>query len=415
MPSYNNAFGNCTSTRTSVGEIVEECSLTALQQSLISLTFIFIALGSALAAPAGYYTGRKGTIQLGCVLVAAGAGGMIGSTGNFTAYMAGKCVQGVGLGFLVSATPVYGVESVTPNKRGVLMGLFNVGLSLGNFVAVAVCYASSRYQSNLAWQTPIICQLPLACMLGIGVCLFPESPRWLLVKGREEAAKKSFAKFYQQKHDSPEIARQVQEVLHYIEIEKNNRSESRWTEIFTGVDLRRTLTSLVVVVVMSVTGNKFMTQYSAIFLRGVGLSNPYAVTMLISSMFCIGAVPSPWITEALGRRLNLLVGYGGMGLCMMIVAAVGSGLGSQSSVSKIIVVVFLCLWAVMYSGFVGTSLSTTAPEMHSIRLRAYGQAFTIAVFEILSFGASFATPYMLSKDYGNMATNVGYFYFGKVL
>jgi SP family sugar:H+ symporter-like MFS transporter len=51
-------------------------------------------------------------------------------------------------------------------------------------------------------------------------------------------------------------------------------------------------------------------------------------------------------------------------------------------------------------------------EIHSVRMRTYGQANTTSIYQIFSFGAAFWTPYMLSADYGNMGTNVGYFYFG---
>jgi MFS transporter, SP family, sugar:H+ symporter len=50
-------------------------------------------------------------------------------------------------------------------------------------------------------------------------------------------------------------------------------------------------------------------------------------------------------------------------------------------------------------------------EMHSIRLRTYGQAYAVIMYQIFSFGAAFWTPYMLHAEYGNMGTNVGYFYF----
>jgi SP family sugar:H+ symporter-like MFS transporter len=65
--------------------------------------------------------------------------------------------------------------------------------------------------------------------------------------------------------------------------------------------------------------------------------------------------------------------------------------------------------------FVATCLSTSAPEMHSIRLRTYGQACAMMFSEIFSFAAAFYTPYILSPQYGNMGLNVGYFYFGKFI
>ncbi len=122
---------------------------------------------------------------------------------------------------------------------------------------------------------------------------------------------------------------------------------------------------------------------------------------------------APWIVEYGGRRFSLLIGYTFMAIFMLIIAAVATGLGSKNSISKTVLIVFLCLWTFVYGACTGTSISTIAPEMHSVRLRTYGQACVSSVYETFSFAAAFYTPYMLSAKYGNMGTNVGYFYFGK--
>lgn len=413
MAPYKKDYGTCVSVRNAAGVVLEKCSLTALQQSLISLTFLFVALGSALSGVTGHYLGRRGTIQVGCLIVAIGAGGMLGTAGNFTAYVVCKCIGGVGLGHFIAAAPTYGVECVAPSKRGMLTSLFNVGLAFGNAAAAAVCLGSSKYTSRLAWQIPIICQIPLSLILGVGVLMFPESPRWLLVKGNEEAARKSFARFYNVDPHTPEISRQIREVQYCIELERATGSTTSWTEIFHSTDRRRTLTSLLIVIAVAITGGKFISAYAAVFLAGVGIGNTFVINLVVASCSLIGSIPAPLVVEYGGRRFSLLVGYAFLCAFMLIIAAVGTGLGSERSVSKNILVVFLCLWFFFYSACIGTSISTTAPEMHSVRLRTFGHAFVACMYEIFSFGAAFYTPYMLSTHYGNMGTNVGYFYSGK--
>lgn len=395
------------------GGTVDRCALSATQQSLISLSIIFLAVGAAIGGQVGHFLGRRGTIQVGSLLIAIGSGGMLGTAGNFTAYMACKCIQGVGLGHLIAAVPPYGVECVAPGKRGILMATFNIGLGLGNMAAIAVCLASSHYTTNLSWQTPIACQVPLAVVFGVGVRYFPESPRWLLSKGKEDEARKSFAKFYSRDSSSPGIAAQVQEVQRYLDLEKTIGATASWTEIFHGIDLRRTLTSTLIATGVAVCGSKFFSTYAAIFLAGVGISNPYHITLSFASCVCFGGIISPFTLEYLGRRFNLLAGYAIMAKCMLIVAIVGSTLGQSNHTTKIVCVIFVCLWGVAYGGFIGTSLTVTTSEMHAVRLRGYGQAFAITVYEIFSFGSSFATPYMLNVSYGNMGMNVGYFFGGQ--
>lgn len=391
-----------------------KCTLTATQQSLISLSIIFIGIGATVGGQIGHRLGRRRTIQMGCLIIAIGAGGMLGTSGNFTAYMACKSIQGVGLGLLLAAVPPYGVECVAAHKRGMLMATFNIGLGLGNMAAVAVCLASSKFTTDASWQTPIACQLPCAILLATGVQFFPESPRWLLIKGKDDAARKAFARFYSKSPDSPEITAQVQETLGYLELEKSHTASSNWVEIFRSTNLRRTLTSTLVGTGVAVTGSKFFSTYASIFLAGVGIKNPYHITLSFASCACFGGFLSPWLLEYLGRRLCLIVGYASMATCMLVVAAMGTALGQQNQSVQVTSIVFVCLWGVSYGGFIGTSLTVTTAEMHAVRLRGYGQAFTITIYEIFSFGSSFATPYMLSVHYGNMGLNVGYFFGGRL-
>ena len=84
MPSFGRDFGKCAMAPSpTTGQMTMICQLSALQQSLISLTSLFIALGGALAGVIGHYFGRRGTIQSGCLLVIVGASDMLGTSGSF--------------------------------------------------------------------------------------------------------------------------------------------------------------------------------------------------------------------------------------------------------------------------------------------------------------------------------------------
>lgn len=415
MQSYRKAFGRChLAPDPKTGATVETCSQTPLQQGLVALTFIFVALGGAFSGIVGNYFGRRGTVQLGALLAAIGAGGMLGTAGNLTAYLACKCIGGVGLGHLISAGPVYAAESLAANKRGFLLAIWSIGLALGSMAAAGVCWGSSRYtDSNLAWQIPIICQIPLSFIVGAGVCVFPESPRWLLTKGREEAAKRSFAWFNAKPADHSDILLQVQDVQRHIEMERLDRATTKWFEIFHGVDRRRTAVSGMIMVGLALSGSKFVGPYAALFLAKAGLKNPFMDTFILACCSVAGSIPGPWVVEYGGRRFGILSGYVTMTICMLVIAIVGSVLGPDSDGAKVILLIFLCAWAVLFTLFLGSSVWVSAPEQHNVRLRTYGQASTTFVYEIFGFAANFYTPYMLNVDYGNMGLNVGYFYGGE--
>jgi MFS family permease len=84
----------------------------------MAVSILFISLGSGLAGIVDKYLGRRGTIQVASVLVLTGAGGMVGTSGSFTAYIACKCLQGLGLGHYVGSAPPYGVECMVHASAG---------------------------------------------------------------------------------------------------------------------------------------------------------------------------------------------------------------------------------------------------------------------------------------------------------
>jgi SP family sugar:H+ symporter-like MFS transporter len=413
MPSFNKAFGNCQIfPDKQTGALVELCTLTATQQSLTIVPLLFGTLGSILSGITGNYIGRRGTIQVGCAFIIIGAAGMLGTAGSFLNYMVCKCINGVGLGMILSASPVYGVECTAPQKRGMLAALFNVGLAGGNVSAAAVCLATASFGNNWEWQTPILCQIPLALSFAVGIMFFPESPRWYLVRNKEEKARIAFARFYGKDPSSDAITWQVREVQHYIELEKALSRTTNWTEVFRGKDLRRTLTSVLLLVGISLTGINFVAPFAALFLSGLGINNPYLINVIIGLCILAGAPLGPPLVEYAGRRITLLVGYSIMAICMLIFSSISTALGQSNPVSKNVLVAFLCIWAFTFGGFVGSGGWVAASEMHSLRLRTYGQAFSIGIYNVFVFAASFWTPYMINPGYGNMGTNVGYFYFG---
>ncbi|OQV05056.1 hypothetical protein CLAIMM_09854 [Cladophialophora immunda] len=300
MPSYNRAFGRCAPVpHPATGATMELCSLSALQQSLISLQTLFYAVGAATAGPVGTWLGRRHTIQVPCALCIISAAGMSGTAGSFLDYMVCKCIGGVGIGQL------------------------------------------------------------------------------------------------QARH---------------INIERSSLTTSSWTEIYGPENIRRTLTSALILIGIAITGIQFVGYYAALFLSGVGISNPYVINVTLGLCIFAGTFPGPFATEYLGRRLSMLIGYGAMASFMVIFSSVSTGLGPTNPTAKTVVVVFLCLWAFVFGALIGPCVWLASAEVHSVRLRTYGQASTTALYNIFAFGATFWTPYMLSPDYGNMGANVGYFY-----
>ena len=416
MPPFNKSFGHCALVPVKggpAGATTLLCELSATQQSLTaSIYLLFMALGAGAAGVTGSYLGRRGTIQVGCAFIIVGAAGMLGSAGNLVAHIACKCIGAVGIGHLQSAAPTWGVEATPAKRRGLLVTLYSVGAGFGTFVVGLICLRSSKVTNDWSWKTPIICQIPVALIYGCGVMVFPESPRWLLTKGRDEEARRSFGKLYAKHPESEEINTLANGVRAAIQFEQSISSTRSWTEIFHRSAIRRTMIATAIVIGAPLGGTFFIFTYAAVFLSSVGIHNPFVITVVINTCTFAGVCLGPLFVEYLGRRRTILTGYGGTATCMLIFAVVSTALGQSSQAAKNTVITFLCLWAFIFGGCIASSMWVTSAEMHSIRLRGPAQAFTTLMSNTFVFATNFWTPYMINPHNGNMGTNVGYFYFG---
>ena len=266
--------------------------------------------------------------------------------------------------------------------------------------------------SNWAWKTPIACQIPLSIILGLGIMLFPESPRWLLVRNKENKARRALGRFMHQAPNSDAVKAQIAEVQTYLEFEKVTAATTSWVEMFHRNNVRRTLISILLLVMPALGGTFFIIPYTAVFLGQLGINSPFLITAVVNLCVLAGALFASFPVEYFGRRLSIIVGLSVQASCMLIFSAVSSGLGTHAQVTQNALIAFLCIWCFTFASTTSPAIWVGSAEMHSVRLRTYGQALALFINSVFAFSASFWTPYMINPGYGNMGTNVGYFYFG---
>ena len=211
---------------------------------------------------------------------------------------------------------------------------------------------------------------------------------------------------------SDTVRAQIAEIQTYLEFERATAATTSWMEMFHRNNIRRTLIAVLLLLMPALGGTFFIIPYTAVFLGGLGISSPFLITAIINLCVFAGALFASFPVEYLGRRLSLICGLSLQGCCMLIFSSVSSGLGTHAKVTQNALIAFLCIWCFTFASTTSPAIWVGSAEMHSVRLRTYGQALALFTNSIFAFSASFWTPYMISPKYGNMGTDVGYFYFG---
>lgn len=147
--------------------------------------------GAAFAGMPSDRFGRRASLKLlGLIYIVSALG--CAFAWNWTSFLIFRTIGGLGIGGCSVVAPMYIAEVSPAEHRGRMVGMFQLNVVLGILVAYISNFIISMMQFGaLEWRWKFgVAALPAAFFF---VMLFsiPESPRWLLGKGREEEARAS--------------------------------------------------------------------------------------------------------------------------------------------------------------------------------------------------------------------------------
>lgn len=105
-------------------------------------------------------------------------------------FMVFRVVSGIGSGMVFANTPVYMSEISPPRTRGLLVGLYGVGVVTAYILAAICALAFSFVTSPVQWRLIYIVVAVVGLLFLVTLYFIPESPRWLMEVGRDEEAKR---------------------------------------------------------------------------------------------------------------------------------------------------------------------------------------------------------------------------------
>src|SRR3546814_1943155 len=154
-------------------------ALTGWVVSSALLGSLFGALG---AGPAADRIGRRKIIGVAAFIFSLGIVGAALSP-DVATLIASRLVLGVAVGIATAIIPVYIAEIAPARDRGAHSGLFQIMIMIGVLASSIVALALTPYG---AWRWMFGLGLLPALVMLIGARFLPESPRWLVKKGRED-------------------------------------------------------------------------------------------------------------------------------------------------------------------------------------------------------------------------------------
>ncbi|VAI08773.1 unnamed protein product [Triticum turgidum subsp. durum] len=326
----------------------EDLKITDTQiEILAGIISIYSLLGSLMAGLTSDWLGRRYTMVLAAAIFFTGAL-LMGLAPNYAFLMAGRFVAGIGVGYALMIAPVYTAEVAPTSSRGFLTTFPEVFNNFGILLGYVSNFAFARLPVHLSWRAMFLVGAVPPVFLGFAVLAMPESPRWLVMRGRIEDARRVLLRT----SDSPEEAEErlldikkvvgipadatdADDVVAIVRANETARGQGVWKELLINPSrpVRRMLVAgLGLMFIQQATGVDCVVMYSPRVFEKAGMKNR---TNSLGASMAVGACKTFFIPIAtllldrVGRRPLLLASGGGMAIFLFTLATslLASGLG----------------------------------------------------------------------------------------
>ncbi|CAI4799135.1 CAS_1a_G0052660.mRNA.1.CDS.1 [Saccharomyces cerevisiae] len=288
-------------------------NLTTHEASLVSsLMPLGAVAGSILLTPFSEYFGRRKSLVISCVFYTIGAIICAAAKNQHEMY-AGRFLVGVGVGLEGGGIGVYIAESVPSTVRGSLVSLYQFNIALGELFGYII--GVIFFDVKGGWRYMVGSSLIFSTIMFIGLLFLPESPRWLMHKGRVGESWNVWKRLRNIDIEGNKV--EFLELRQVAEQEKElHKHESRFQAWFDLIRIPRNRRALVYSSIMiclgQLTGINAIMYYMSTLMGNIGFSpkKSVAMSMVGGAALLIGTIPAILWMDRFGRRawsMNLII------------------------------------------------------------------------------------------------------------
>merc|ERR1712093_86883 len=396
MPYFLEQFGDAT------GDPANPYVLPSGRDSLItSILSAGTFVGALLAYPVGDFLGRRYGIMAFLVLFSIGVACQTGGT-TLPTFVVGRVFAGLGVGGTSCLVPMYQSECAPKSIRGAIVGAYQWMITIGLLIAAVVVDQTKNRNDLGSYAIPIGIQFAWAIILATGLALLPESPRFLIAAGKDEAAQRSLARILAAAPDSDVVAEQYAEIaasVHHV----RSLSSTSYIDCFrnTNRNRLRTLTGISLQALQQLVGINFIFYYGTTFFKNSGIDNAFLITIATNVVNVGATVPGLWLTDKAGRRTMLLVGAIGMAVCHFIVAITGTCVADSNQAGQKVLIAFVCIFIAFFAATWGPIAWVCTGEIYNTATRGKQMSMSTASNWLFNFAIGYATPYMVDDKPGS--------------
>ena len=389
-----------------IAQVTQLFQLDTLQQGwYVGCALVGSIVGVLFAGILSDKLGRKLTMVISAVLFSTSALGCALSA-DFTQLVIYRIIGGVGIGVVSIVSPLYISEVAVAQYRGRLVSLYQLAVTVGFLGAYLVNYqllawAESGTQLSVDWLNKIFITEVWRGMLGmetlpailffIIIFFIPESPRWLIVRGKESQAVNILEKIYNSITEAKSQLKETKSVL-------TSETRSEWSLLMKPGIFKAVIIGVCIAILGQFMGVNAVLYYGPSIFENAGLSGGDSLfyQVLVGLVNTLTTILALVIIDKVGRKKLVYYGVSGMVVSLILIGLYFL-FGDSLGVSSLFLLVFFLFYVFCCAVSICAVVFVLLSEMYPTKVR--GLAMSIAGFALWigTYLIGQLTPWMLQN------------------
>lgn len=291
-----------------------------------------------------------------------------------------RVLGGIGVGLASAICPMYIAEIAPANKRGALVSWNQFAIIFGQLVVYFVNYLIIRAHINdpavvewtqqVGWRLMFVSECVPAAAFALLILLVPESPRYLVLNGRNEEAERVLTRI-----NGAERAHEIIAEIRETAVEKTERLLTYgWLVIFVGIMLS---------VFQQIVGINAVLYFAPRIFESMGVGDPMIFTVLMGIVNISFTLLAIFTVERLGRKPLLITGS-----ILMAIGAFGVALTNMVELPAAVSVASILIYSAAFMFSWGPICWVYMSELFPNTIRSQATAIAVAFQWISNFAVS---------------------------
>jgi len=357
----------------------------------VSSILIGCALGAMLAGVMADRYGRRISLMI-CAVLFAVSGIGAGLSDQLYLFITFRLIGGLGVGAAAMVSPMY-IAEIAPSKwRGRLVSFYQMAIVMGILLAYFSNYLFDGLGAN-NWRWMFASQAAPSLVFLLLLLAVPETPRWLIMKGRKNEAEKILKKI------SDGVA--VEKAISEIEESFHHEHKVSIKQLFSKTYLPVLVIGMMVAIFQQVTGINSILYYAPVIFKETGLDSASSLlqTIGIGAVNVIATFGAILLVDKLGRKKLLLTGCVLMGISLVSVGLCFH----YKYFDNYIVLIFMLLYVSAFGCTLGAVVWVYLSEIFPNRVRSIALSIATLALWLADFAVTLTFPVM-TKQMGTAST-----------